>query len=69
MKTHGDDELLVDLRHEADLCANEGVAELSALLNAAADRLEFFFHRDTIKPTRRVTYVCPVCAASLERQE
>lgn len=39
MKTHGDDELLRDLRDEADLCANEGVPELAGLLNAAADRL------------------------------
>ena len=67
--THGDDTLVQDLRDEADLCANDGVGELAAMLNAAADRLEHFLHASKITPTRRVTYVCPVCAASLERQE
>ena len=37
-----DDELLKDLRDEADLCANEGVTELASLLNTAADRLGHF---------------------------
>lgn len=43
--------------------------ELAALLNTAADRLGHFLHQDAIKPTRRVTYTCPACAFSLERQE
>jgi len=63
--THGDDTLLQDLRDEADLCANEGVVELSALLNAAADRLGYFLHRDAISQKRHISYVCPVCAASM----
>lgn len=67
--THGDDTLIHDLRNEADLCANDGVTELAALLNTAADRLGHFLHQDAIKPARRVTYTCPACHFSLERQE
>lgn len=61
-----DESLLQELRDEADLCANEGVSELAELLNAAADRIAQLV---APKPLRMVTYVCPVCAASLERQE
>lgn len=35
-----DKELIDDLRTEADLCANEGVEELAALLNQAAERVQ-----------------------------
>lgn len=61
-----DEALLQELRDEADLCGNDGVAELAELLNAAADRIA---QLTAPKPLRIVTYVCPVCAASLERQE
>ena len=61
-----DEALMQELRDEADLCTNEGVGELAELLNAAADRIEQLAQP---KPMRMVTYVCPVCAASLERQE
>lgn len=66
MNRYYDEALMQELRNEADLCTNEGVEELAELLNAAADRIE---QLAMLKPMRMVTYVCPVCAASMERQE
>jgi hypothetical protein len=49
----------------ADLTSAEVAAELRRL-HARVTELEA---QAVSKPTRTVTYVCPVCAASLERQE
>lgn len=66
MKTHGDDELLRDLRDEADLCANEGVPELAGLLNAAADRLETFFEQQPADAPPVLAELNCVCGAVWE---
>ena len=38
------------------------IAKIYEAMSALAEQLE-------VKPNRTVTYVCPACAASLERQE
>lgn len=46
----------------AELIAPELLANLLTAMSALADQPK-------VKPKRTVNYVCPVCAASLERQE
>ncbi len=64
--TNDDSELIHDLLAESDLCANEGVIELSSLLAVAARRIKQLIEQVDRMESRKVTYTCPSCAGSLE---
>jgi len=55
--------------HTYNVKTNEARKQVAAELRRLHARVTELEAQAVSKPTRTVTYVCPVCAASLERQE